>query len=49
MALAGLYSLGACLHVAWVDLDAMFRYHGAVNALAFTLPGLLAWQSAPSS
>jgi hypothetical protein len=49
MALAGLYTLGACLHVAWVDIDAMFRYHGAVNALAFILPGLLAWGMLPSA
>lgn len=47
MALAVLYALQASLHVSWVGIDAMFRYHGAVNALAFTLPGLLAWTLMP--
>ena len=43
MALAGLYATGAAAGVAWVDFEAMARYHGAVNALGFALPGLLAW------
>jgi hypothetical protein len=43
MVFAVLYALEPCYPVVWVNLNAMFRYHGAVNALAFVLPGLLAW------
>jgi hypothetical protein len=47
MGLAWLYALGAYRHVVWIDILGMFRYHGAVNALGFALPGLLAWHVAP--
>ena len=47
MGLAWLYALGAYRHAVWIDIAAMFRYHGTVNALGFALPGLLAWHIAP--
>lgn len=43
MALAGLYALGNSTHLVHLDLDTMFRAHGAVNALGFSVPGLTAW------
>jgi hypothetical protein len=43
MALAALYALGSFEGVARVDIEAMLRYHGAVNALGFALLGLLSW------
>lgn len=49
MALACLYALGAFRHVVWIDITGMFRYHGAVNALGFALPGLLAWYVTPDA
>jgi len=47
MALAGSYALGAFEGVARIDIAAMLRYHGAVNALGFALLGLLAWHLTP--
>jgi YndJ-like protein len=43
MVLAGLYALGSFERAAWIDIEAMLRYHGAVNALGFALPGVLSW------
>jgi hypothetical protein len=43
MALAGLYALGSFQGTARIDIAAMLRYHGAVNALGFALPGVLSW------
>jgi YndJ-like protein len=47
MALAGLYALGSFEGAAWIDIEAMLRYHGAVNALGFALPGVRSWQLIP--
>ena len=47
MGLAWFYALGAYRHAVWIDIAGMFRYHGAVNALGFALPGLLAWHVTP--
>ena len=47
MALAGSYALGSFEGVARIDIVAMLRYHGAVNALGFALLGLLAWHLTP--
>jgi uncharacterized protein (UPF0548 family) len=43
MALAGVYALGNYLGRWWLDIPTMIRWHSTINALAFTLPGLLAW------
>jgi hypothetical protein len=43
MALAGLYALGSFEGAVRIDILAMLRYHGAVNALGFALPGVLSW------
>ena len=43
MSLAAAYALGGFTNVVWITIPEMFRYHGAVNALGFALPGLLAW------
>ena len=47
MALAGLYALGSFEGAARIDIEAMLRYHGAVNALGFALPGVLSWHLIP--
>ena len=43
MGLAWLYALGSFEGVARIEIATMLRYHGAVNALGFAVPGLLAW------
>jgi hypothetical protein len=43
MTLAGLYALGSYWGLPWLDIPTMLPTHGAVNALGFALPGLLAW------
>ena len=43
MVLAGLYALGSFEGVARIEIATMLRYHGAVNALGFAVPGLLSW------
>jgi hypothetical protein len=43
MALAALYGLRAYWQIELVDIPFMLPYHGAVNALGFTLPALAAW------
>lgn len=43
IALACLYSLGRLLHVQTVSIPDMVAWHGAGNAFAFVLPGLIAW------
>ncbi len=47
MALAFLYAWGRWTGLPWVSIGQMLPYHGAVNALGFALPGLLAWNLAP--
>jgi hypothetical protein len=47
MALAALYAPGSFEGVARVGIEAMLRYHGAVNALGFALLGLLSWHLIP--
>lgn len=44
MALAAVYALGRFRGSAWIEIPAMFPTHGALNALGFALPGLLAWR-----
>jgi hypothetical protein len=46
MALAALYAWGSYWGPAWLDIPLMLRTHGAINALGFALPGLLAWNLA---
>jgi hypothetical protein len=48
MALAALYALGSFEGVARIEIATMLRYHGAVNALGFAVPGLLSWHLQPS-
>jgi hypothetical protein len=43
MSLAVAYALGGFTNTVWITIAEMFRYHGAVNALGFALPGLMAW------
>jgi hypothetical protein len=43
MVLAAVYALGSYWETNWLDIPHMLPYHGAVNALGFALPGLLAW------
>jgi hypothetical protein len=43
MTLAALYALGSYWGLPWLDIPTMLPTHGAVNALGFALPGLLAW------
>jgi hypothetical protein len=43
MTLAALYAWGNYWGLAWLDIPLMVRTHGAINALGFALPGLLAW------
>jgi uncharacterized protein (UPF0548 family) len=43
MLLAAVYGLGRYCGVLWLDIPQMLPLHGAVNALGFALPGLLAW------
>lgn len=43
MSLAVAYPLGGFTNVVRITISEMFHYHGAVNALGFALPGLLAW------
>ena len=47
MALAGLYALGSFEGTTRIDIVAMLRYHGAVNALCFAVPGILSWHLVP--
>jgi hypothetical protein len=46
MGLAALYAWGTYWGPAWLDIPLMLRTHGAINALGFALPGLLAWNLA---
>jgi YndJ-like protein len=43
MALAAVYAWGRYTGLPWIDIPQMIPYHGAVNALGFALPALLAW------
>ncbi|MBL8795707.1 MAG: YndJ family transporter [Planctomycetia bacterium] len=43
MVLAAIYALGVATGGNWLDNSQMLAYHGAVNALGFALPALLAW------
>lgn len=43
MLLAVVYALGMATGRNWLDIPQMLPYHGAVNALGFALPALLAW------
>jgi hypothetical protein len=43
MTLAMVYVVGTFSGTNWLDIPKMLRYHGAVQALAFSLPALLAW------
>jgi hypothetical protein len=43
MVLAAVYALGMATGREWLDIPQMLPYHGAVNALGFALPALLAW------
>lgn len=43
MLLAAVYALGMATGRNWLDIPQMLPYHGAVNALGFALPALLAW------
>ena len=45
MTLAGVYSFGQYWGLHWLEIPDMLRFHGAVNALGFAIPGLLAWIS----
>src|SRR5262249_50449108 len=49
MFLAAAYALGSYWEMKWLDIPQMLPYHGAVNALGFSLAGLLAWQCNCSS
>ncbi|MCI0393334.1 MAG: YndJ family protein [Chloroflexi bacterium] len=46
MALAALYGSRAYLAVGWLDIPWMRALHGSLNALGFSLAGLLAWHVA---
>lgn len=43
MCLAVAYAGGAFMSRVWVDILQMFQFHGAFNALGFSLLGLLGW------
>jgi uncharacterized protein (UPF0548 family) len=43
MSLTAVYALGSFRESAWLEIPTMIRWHGTLNALGFTLPGLLAW------
>jgi hypothetical protein len=43
MVLAAVYALGTYVGTEWLSIPEMLRWHGAVNALGFALPGVLAW------
>ena len=43
MPMAVIYSTGVLLGSTWLGLDTMARVHGALNALGFALPVILAW------
>jgi hypothetical protein len=43
MVLACIYAAGTFLATDWLDIPTMLRWHGAVQALGFTLPGLAGW------
>lgn len=47
LVLAVLYAWANLSHVYWLDIATMVRYHGAVIALGFALPGLASWQGLP--
>lgn len=49
MVLAAIYALGTYCGRAWLAIPDMLPWHGAVNALGFALPGLLAWLGRPRS
>jgi hypothetical protein len=48
MSLSLAYSLGVVLGTPWLDIPQMVHWHGTINALGFALPGLLAWNLAPT-
>jgi len=47
LVLAVLYAWGNLSHAYWLDIATMVRYHGAVIAVGFALPGLASWQGLP--
>jgi hypothetical protein len=49
MSFAGSYAIGEFQGVAWPDIVAMIRLHGAINALGFGLLGAWAWHLRPPS
>lgn len=44
MVLAAVYALGSYCGSAWLSIEDMLPYHGAVNAFGFALCGLLGWR-----
>lgn len=46
MVLAAVYALGSYCGIAWLSIEDMLPYHGAVNAFGFALCGLLGWRLA---
>lgn len=44
MVLAAVYALGSYSGIAWLSIEDMLPYHGAVNAFGFALCGLLGWR-----
>ncbi len=46
MALAAVYALSTYRAAYWLTIPQMIPWHGTLNALGFTLPGLLAWHIA---
>ena len=43
MPMAAIYSTGTLIGATWLDIATMARVHGALNALGFALPAILAW------
>ncbi len=43
MGLAVTYATGAYLDTPWLDIPAMLRWHGSLQALGFLLPALVGW------
>jgi hypothetical protein len=44
MLLAGTYALAHYLGAPWIDIQQMLPTHGVLNALGFSLCGLLSWR-----
>jgi YndJ-like protein len=43
MSLALLYATGNYLHMDWLDIPFMLRWHGPIQVFGFAMPGVVAW------